>query len=261
MYDIILWGATGFTGRQAARYLHEQYGKQGLIQWAIAGRDKNKLEAIRNKIGAPGLPIFIVSGGDANAAEQIAKSTKVVCSTIAPAALHASEMVAACVRHGTDYCDLSGELHWLRRMIDQHHQQAEITGARIINACGFDSIPSDLGVQLLQQRAYQEFGEYCQEIKNCFAKGKIAVSGGSFESGKGVMLAVANDPALASLISDPHCLNPRDKMDAAPTQEIEKVIFDKDFDQFIMPFPIGGINSRIVRRSHALNDFKYGKNF
>ncbi len=261
MYDIILWGATGFTGRQAARYLHEQYGKKGLIKWALAGRNKNKLEAIRNKIGAVGIDIFVVPGGDAHAADKIAKLTKVVCSTVAPAAIYASEMVAACVHNGTDYCDLSGELHWLRKMIDQYDELARKTGARIINACGFDSIPSDLGVQLLQDTAFKQFGEYCSEIKNCFDKGNIAVSGGSFESGKGVMLAVANDPQLATLISDPYCLNPRDKMNGPPSPELDKVVFDKDFGQLIMPFPVGGINSRIVRRSHALLNFKYGKDF
>lgn len=261
MYDIILWGATGFTGRQAARYLHEQYGKKGTIRWAIAGRSQQRLEAIRKKIGAPELDIIIAPGGDTASAEKIATSTKVVCGTIAPAAIHANEMVAACVKHGTDYCDLSGELHWLRSMIDQHHEEAQTTGARIINACGFDSIPSDLGVQYLQKHAKESLGEYCNHIKNRYNEGHIAVSGGSFESGKGVLYAVARDPELSTIISNAYSLNPRDKMDGPESPELEDVIFEKEFNQWVMPFPVGGINTRVVRRSHALMDFQYGKDF
>lgn len=261
MYDIILWGASGFTGRPAARYLQARYGHQGKIRWAIAGRNRAKLEAVRQEINAPDLDILIVPGGDAKAAERVARSTKVVCATVAPAARNASEMVAACVRHGTDYCDLSGELHWLRRMIDQHDAAARSSGARILNACGFDSIPSDLGVQMLQQESMNRFGEYCHYIKNCFHEGHIAVSGGSFASGKGVMEAAAQDPALAQRLENPHFLNPDDRLNGPARPELEKVVWDKDFKQWIMPFPIGGINARIVRRSHALQDFPYGKDF
>lgn len=260
-YDIVLWGATGFTGRQAARYLHERYGKNGLIRWAIAGRYRDRLARVRDTLGAPNLDILLVPGNDAAAAETLAKSTQVVCATVAPAALHASDVVAACVRNGTDYCDLSGELHWLRRMMDQHDEQAKQTGARILNACGFDSIPSDLGVQFLQQTAMARFGEYCVHIKNCFDKGHIAVSGGSFASGLGVMQAVANDKALADLIASPNSLNPRDRMRGAFNPELKKVQYDADFKQYVMPFPVGGINTRIVRRSHALSNFQYGEDF
>lgn len=260
-YDIVLWGATGCTGRQAARYLHEHYGKNGQIRWAMAGRDRARLDAIRQQIGAPEVDILICAGADAAAADRVAQSTRVVCATVAPAARFASEMVAACVRHGTDYCDLSGELHWLRRMIDQYDELAQSTGARILNACGFDSIPSDLGVQYLQQIAQQQFGEYLVHIKNCFDKGHIAVSGGSFASGLGVMKAVAQDQALATLIANPNSLNPRDKMRGASNPELKQVTFDADFNQFVMPFPVGGINTRIVRRSHALTNFQYGDDF
>lgn len=260
-YDIVLWGATGFTGRQAARYLHETYAKQGTLRWAIAGRDLGRLRRIRDQIGAPDLSLLQVPGADAAAADKLARSARVICATVAPAAQYATEMVAACARHGTDYCDLSGELHWLRRMIDQYDDLARSSGARILNACGFDSIPSDLGVQFLQQTAQENFGEYCVHIKNCFDKGHIAVSGGSFASGLGVMKAVANDQALADLIADPNSLNPRDRMRGAFNPELKQVQFDADFNQYVMPFPVGGINTRIVRRSHALTNFQYGEDF
>lgn len=260
-FDIVLWGATGFTGRQAARYLHEQYGKKGLIRWAIAGRDMARLHKVRRELDTLDLSLLEVPGADAAAADKLARSAHVVCATVAPAAQYASEMVAACARHGSDYCDLSGELHWLRRMIDQYDDLAKSTGARILNACGFDSIPSDLGVQFLQQTAQEKFGEYCVHIKNCFDKGHIAVSGGSFASGLGVMRAVANDKALAELIANPNSLNPRDRMRGAFNPELKQVQFDPDFNQYVMPFPVGGINTRIVRRSHALTNFQYGEDF
>src|SRR5690606_10981730 len=126
---------------------------------------------------------------------------------------------------------------------------AKNSGARILNASGFDSIPSDLSVQFLQQQAQKKFGEYCVHIKNCFDKGHIAVSGGSFASGLGVMRAVASDKALTDLIANPNSLNPRDKMHGAFNPELTNVQFDPDFNQYVMPFPVGGINTRIVRRS------------
>lgn len=261
MYDIILWGATGFTGRQAARYFHEHYGRNGAIKWAIAGRNKAKLEQTRAWLGAKDLDVFVVPGADALAADNLACSTRVIAATVAPAAKYATEMVKACIKHGTDYCDLSGELHWLRKMIDEYHDEASAKGVHILNACGFDSIPSDLGVMLLQQAAIERHGEYCNHIKNCFHKGHIAVSGGSFASGLGVMQAIGEDAKLADLIANPNSLNPRDKMRGKSNPELDKVIFDKDFSGYIMPFPMGGINTRIVRRAHALTDFQYGEDF
>lgn len=260
-YDVVLWGATGHTGRPAARYLHEHYGARGALRWAVAGRNRAALEAVRESIGAPTLDILVVPGSDAGAADELARSTHVVCATVAPSAQHASEMVEACVRHGTDYCDLSGELHWLRDMIDRHHEAACASGARVLNACGFDSIPSDLGVQFLQEQALARCGEYCQRIRNCFDRGHIAISGGSFASGLGVMEAIAHEPRYAELISNPHSLNPRERMRGAATPDLERVIFDADFDAWVAPFPLGGINTRMVRRSHALQDFPYGQDF
>lgn len=260
-WDIVLWGATGHTGRPTARYLHEHYGAHGAVRWAIAGRDRAALEAVRERIGAPGLEILTVPGGDAAAADALARATRVVCATVAPSVRHANEMVAACVRHGTDYCDLSGELHWLRDMIDRHDDAARASGARVLNACGFDSIPSDLGVQFLQEQALARYGEYCQRIRNCFDRGHIAVSGGSFASGLGVMEAIAREPRYADLISNPNSLNPRDRMHGAAAPDLDRVVFDADFDAWVAPFPLGGINTRMVRRAHALQDFPYGQDF
>lgn len=266
-YDIVLWGATGCTGRLAARYFHRTYGQGSAlpfkqrIRWAIAGRNQQRLEAIRDEIGAPDLDIILCNGGDATGAALLARRTLLVCSTVAPAARHATEMIAACIDNGTHYCDLSGELHWLRSMIDVYHERAVARGVRVVNACGFDSIPSEYGVQVLQEAAYDRYGMCCKHITNCFNEGHIAVGGGSFQSGKGVMEAVANDPEMATLVSDPYSLNPADKMDGPPCPDVDQVQFDEDFEQYLMPFPIGQINARIVRRTHALMGYPFGKDF
>ncbi|MCG8311922.1 MAG: saccharopine dehydrogenase NADP-binding domain-containing protein [Pseudomonadales bacterium] len=261
MYDIVIWGATGHAGRQAAIYLNDKYGTQGTVRWAIAGRNPNKLEALKTELKAYDLDTLTIPGGDIDAAAKLVGSTRVVCSAIAPSAKYATEVVATCAEQGIDFCDLSGELHWLRTMFDQYDAIAKKTGARIINAAGFDSIPSDLSVQLLQESAFRQYGEYCHHIKSRFVEGKINVSGGSFVSGRGVLDAAKTDTHIDSLLANPHCLNPHDKLDAPAKPELDKVIWDDDFSQWIKSFPFGGINVRIVRRSNALLDFKYGKQF
>ena len=258
-FDIILWGATGHTGRPAALYLQRQYGNQ--LRWAIAGRDQAKLERVKAEVGNADLPIFIVPGSDRAAADAVASQTRVVASTVAPGAQHATEMVEACIEYGTHMADLCGELHWLRQMMDTHDPAAQAGKVKIVNCCGLDSIPSEYLVHRMQQAALEHFGEYCSHITNCFSHGHIAVSGGSFASGKGVMQAVANDPDMADMIANPYSLNPPDLLEGPHCPDLEQVEFHPDFDQYIMPLPFGQINARIVRRSHAVLGSPWGANF
>lgn len=261
-YDIVLWGATGYSGRPAAIHLNKHYASKGLIKLAIAGRNPDKLQKLKQELGNPDIGLFVCPGGDAEAARKVAAATRVVCSAVGPAAKHSTEMVDACIEHGTDYCDLSGELHWLRRMIDSREDKAREAGVLIINACGMDSIPSEYGVRAVQKEAFSKHGEYCSQIKGCFDQGKIAVAGGSFESGKGVMEAMAMDPAMEDIISNPYSINPPGHLhNNPPCPDLEKVVYDPDFGQYIMPFPVGQINARVVRRAHALLDYPYGKDF
>ena len=261
-YDIVLWGATGFSGRPAARHLNQHYARKGLIRMAIAGRNPEKLEKLRQELNNPDIGLFVCPGADAAAARKVAAATRVVCSAVGPAAKYSTEMLDACLEHGTDYCDLSGELHWLRRMIDSREDKAREAGVLVINACGMDSIPSEYGVRELQKEAFSKYGEYCNHIKGCFDKGKIAVAGGSFASGKGVMEAMAQDPAMEDIISNPYSINPPGHLtNNPPCPDLEKVIYDPDFGQYIMPFPVGQINARVVRRAHALQNYPYGRDF
>jgi len=262
MYDIVIWGATGFSGRQAAIYMNKMYASNGSIKMAIAGRSKSKLEKVHSELANPNVDILICAGADAEAAERVAKSTKLVCSSVGPAAKYSNEMVDACIKNGTDYCDLSGEIHWLRKMYDTKAQEAVDAGVLVVNVCGLDSIPTEYGVKTLQEAAFAKYGEYCNEIKGCFADGHIDVAGGSFESGKGVMEAIANDPVMADMVSNPYSLNPKGQIEGnPPCPDLESVVYDKDFSQYVMPFPVGQINARVVRRAHALDNYPYGKDF
>ncbi|MGD2043818.1 MAG: saccharopine dehydrogenase NADP-binding domain-containing protein, partial [Acidimicrobiia bacterium] len=154
-FDIVVWGATGFTGRLAAEKLASRVGTRGDVRWAIGGRDQTRLELVRSTLGAAAEDVPIVTGDshDVASLEALAARTKVVCSTVGPYAMYGSELVAACVRSGTHYCDLAAEPHWIRKMMDAHEAEAAQTGARIVHACGMDSIPSDVGVFFLQRQA------------------------------------------------------------------------------------------------------------
>ncbi|MFM7121276.1 MAG: saccharopine dehydrogenase family protein, partial [Gammaproteobacteria bacterium] len=152
-FDVLVWGASGFTGRLVAEYLLATYGADGPVRWALAGRSEPRLTAVRDALGpqAASLPIRVAAIDDPAGLAALVASTRVVCTTVGPYALYGSPLVAACVAEGTHCCDLTGEVHWMRRMIDQHHDAARASGARIVHTCGFDSIPSDIGTWHLQE--------------------------------------------------------------------------------------------------------------
>ena len=175
-FDVVVFGATGFTGRLVAEYLRGHAPKQ----WAIAGRNLEKLQALGFDV-----PIVKADALDAAACVQVARRTKVVCTTVGPYAKYGSELVAACAAEGTHYCDLTGEVHWMRRMIDTHHERARETGARIVHACGFDSIPSDLGTWATQQEFMQRFGRPAQSVTAHYTDVTGGFSGGTSRARSG----------------------------------------------------------------------------
>mgnify|MGYP001824788372 CR=1 FL=1 len=163
-FDLIVYGATSFVGEILCHYLQGQYGVDGDLKWAIAGRSQSKLDSINADLGTS-LTTIIADAHDAAALDALAKRTKVVCSTVGPYALYGSDLVAACAANGTDCCDLTGEPQWMREMIDAHESTAKETGAHIVHNCGFDSIPSDLGVFFTQQHAIEKLGSPCTQIR------------------------------------------------------------------------------------------------
>lgn len=260
-FDIVLWGATGFTGRLVAEYFARNYlgGDTGL-RLALAGRNKEKLEDVGKEIGAPPLPILIGDSFDPESLDAIASRAEVVISTVGPYAKYGAELVAACVRNGTDYCDLTGETQFVRRMIDEHHEEAKETGARIVHCCGYDSIPSDLGTLMVQEAFKERHGQYATEVKMAAGEMSGSFSGGTFASMMNIVDELKENPGLRKVLGDPYALNPEgtrgpDKGDQTGVR------FDEDLDMWTAPFIMAAINTRIVRRSHALLGQPWGRDF
>jgi short subunit dehydrogenase-like uncharacterized protein len=263
MYDVIVYGATGFTGQLVAAYFARQYGVGKDLRWAIAGRSAKKLQALRDSLGegSGGLDVIVADSTDRPALASLARQTRVVLSTVGPYALYGSELVAACVDAGTDYCDLAGEVQWIRRMIDAHQERAAQTGARIVHCCGFDSIPSDIGVWFLQDHAREAYGSTCRSITLYVKATKGTLSGGTLASMANIIEETRNDRSIARIIANPYALNPEGVREGPDGYDQQRVLFDEDAQCWTAPFVMGGINMRIVRRSNALAGFPYGKAF
>jgi short subunit dehydrogenase-like uncharacterized protein len=260
-FDVIIWGATGFTGSLVAEYYLKHYGLNQSLKWAMAGRSQTKLEAVRKKLGNESIPLVLADSHDKDSLDAMTQQTRVICTTVGPYALYGNELVTSCVENSTHYCDLAGETQWIRRTIDRHHEQAQQTGARIVHCCGFDSIPSDMSVYYLQQQAKATKGEYAQHIKVRLKAAKGGLSGGTFASMNNVMAEAEKDPAIKKVLFNPYGLNPQGEMSGPDKADLTRVEYDDDIDAYIMPFIMAAINTRVVRRSHALIDYAYGENF
>ena len=261
--DVIVFGATGFTGTLVAEYLVRQYGLGRDLKWAIAGRSASKLEDVKDKLGedAAALETIVADSYDDAALASLAARTRVVLTTVGPYALYGSKLVAACVEAGTDYCDLAGEVHWMRKMIDAHDDRARQTGARIVHSCGFDSIPSDIGVWFLQDAAQRSRDSCCQSITTYVKATKGTLSGGTMASMMNTVELAKQDRSLARTLANPYALNPDRNYEGPDQRDQQKAVFDADADLWTAPFIMAGINTRVVRRSHALANFPYGHDF
>ena len=262
-FDVVLWGATGFTGRLVAEHLLRRHGVDGEVRWAIAGRSEAKLAELRRDLGegAAELPLVLADADDQLSLDAMAARTRVVCATVGPYALYGSKLVAACVHHGTHYCDLTGEVQWMRRMIDSHHQRAGETGARIVHTCGFDSIPSDLGVLFLQQEMQRRHGVPAAAVKFRTREVRGGFSGGTVASMLNMLEEAERDPSIQPLLEDPYGLNPAGERRGLDGPERKLPDYDADFNGWVTPFLMAAINTRVVRRSHALAGYPYGHEF
>ena len=262
-FDLVIWGATGSTGRRVAHHVATRLAGSDL-RWAIGGRNKANLEAVRSGLGpdAADIPIVIADSHDAESLDALVAKTKVVCSAVGPYAMFGSELVEACVRTGTHYCDLAAEVHWIRKMIDAHQSQAEQTGARIVHACGMDSIPSDLGVFVLQRAAMERYGEPFPRIKMRVKELQGGFSGGT--AGSLIYSMESKDPEIARCMTDPYSLYPEGQPqgpELTETMMSVSVGYDEDFGAWTKPFFMGPMNTKIVRRSNALLGCPYGEDF
>jgi len=262
-HDLVVWGATGFVGRLVAEYLHARFGVGGKLRWAIGGRSREKLEALRRELGADADSLPIVTGDAQNMDDMgaLAASTRVVCATVGPYSRFGTTLVDACAYHGTDYCDLCGEVPWMRRMIDSFESTARKNGARIVHCCGFDAIPSDLGVYFLQKTAQERGREPCPEVHFRLKAAKGSFSGGTVASLLTVLEEARDNPHTARLLADPYALNPIGERHGQDGRDRRGIAFDADLDAWIAPFVMAGINTRVVRRSNALMNYAYGEDF
>lgn len=262
-HQIVVFGATSFVGQILARYLLDRHGVGGELNWAIAGRSQSKLEELRRSlgVGAAALPMLLADAADEGALQALCKSTRVVVSTVGPYALYGSPLVKVCAETGTDYCDLTGEVQWIRRMIDAHEATARASGARIVHCCGFDSIPSDLGVHFLQRQAQQQFGAPCSRVKLRIKKLRGSFSGGTVASLMNVMRELAKDPSLRKLMANPYAVCPASTAPRPKQPEVLFAEYDEEAKSWLAPFVMAGINTRIVHRSNALAGGAYGAEF
>ena len=257
-YDVVLYGASGFVGRQTVAYFarHPQVKAMGLT-WALAGRSADKLAAVRKACGAKQAGVVVAEAHDAAAMDALARNASVVLSTAGPFALYGSELVAACVRHGTHYVDITGETPWVKGLIDRHHLDAERMGARIIPFCGFDSIPSDLSARLANEAMWERFGEACTAVKVAFSI-RGGFNGGTLASLFN-MLASGQSQAMA----DPFLLNPEGVRPDNASEHADPLgpRRDDDFSAWLGPFMMSTINTRVVRRSAALLGYAQGYSY
>ena len=264
-FDIIVYGATGFTGYLVAEYLLKKYGFGNKLRWAIAGRNKEKLEKVeeRLKIINPSisLPVVLADSSSIESLKRMAKKTKVVCSTVGPYALHGTELVEACILSSTDYCDLSGEVQWIRKIIALYQDLAYENGSRIVHSCGFDCIPSDIGVWFLQSYLKDNYGVVADRIKYRIKKFRGSFSGGTIASIINIFDELRKDKSLIRLVADPYALNPKDSHRGSDQNDQTKAVYDEDFNCWTVPFIMASIDTRTVRRTNVLLDYFYGKDF
>jgi short subunit dehydrogenase-like uncharacterized protein len=246
-YDVVLYGATGFVGQQTAQYFaHHANAEQ--VRWAIAGRNRQKLESLRDSLGTK-VDILVADSQDKAAIDGIVAQTRVMLSTAGPFALYGTAIVDACVRFKTHYVDITGETPWVRELCDRHHGQAALDGTRIIPCCGFDAVPSDLGVYLLVRYMQQELGVACQSVKGYFQM-VGGFNGGTLASGLNLY-----DSGQAAQLSNPFLLNPPGEYSSAEiarNRDPQQSEYDADIGTWVAPFFMSPVNTRVVRRSGGL---------
>ncbi len=261
-FDLIVYGATSFVGQILCRYLTSEH-KEANFTWVMAGRSESKLLELKESLGADAaqIPVIVADSFDEQGLRNLCARTEVLVSTVGPYALYGEFLVKACAESGTDYCDITGEPQWVRQMISKYQDSAAKSGARIVNCCGFDSIPSDLGVRYLQQQAQANFGQTCNRVKMRVKATRGGASGGTIASGVNLYKQAAKDPALREELKDLYSMCPEDHGNQAKQHLVNTAELDEDFDAWIGPFIMAGINTRVVLRSNALLDNAYGAPF
>ena len=257
---IVIYGATGYTGRLVVEYFNRQYGVDGDISWAMAGRSLDKLISVRDELGVDeSVPLVVADAADPQSLEAMVQRAAIILTTVGPYQLYGSELVAACASFGTDYVDLCGEPVWMHQMINQHTQAAMESGARIIFSCGFDSIPFDMGVFFLQQTAISRMAKTASRVKGRVRQMKGSFSGGTQASFTATMAAAGRDPAVIEVLKDPFALSNNHPGPEQPRGN--QPFFDDALQSWVAPFVMASINTKNIHRSNFLLGHQYGANF
>ncbi len=271
-YDIVLYGATSFVGKLTAEYLQNFISKADAeqaenqpIRWAIAGRSEQKLQELKQELANDllndDLPIIIANSDDSSSLDAMTSQTKVIISTVGPYLKYGEALIKSCVQNGTDYVDLTGEAIFIKDMMDKYKETAKKSGARIVNACGFDSIPSDLGVLFTQKYATEIAGEPCHTINMRVKGAKGGISGGTLASMATIFEEVGNDKARKKQLSNPYLLNDDPTPPKVRQRNNSKPKWDAENQRWLAPFVMASINTRIVHRTNQLTGYQYGKDF
>lgn len=276
-YAVVLYGATSFVGQITAHYLAQflsnkkstDDSEKSAVTWAIAGRDKEKLEKLQSELSKAQnneetdkkVDIIIANSDDDTSLDEMTKQTQVIISTVGPYLKYGEPLIKSCVNNGTDYVDLTGEAIFIKDMMDKYQAKAQQTGARIVNSCGFDSIPSDLGVYFTQQQAETKFNQQCDVIHMRVKAAKGGLSGGTIASMATIFEEVGKDKARRKQVANPYLLN--DDTDAPNVRQdnISKPEYDSEHERWLAPFVMASINTRIVHRSNQLLGYEYGREF
>ncbi len=261
--EVVVFGATSFVGQILCRYLLDQFGIDQSLRWAAAGRSMEKLKTLKQDLGgeAAGLELIVADAADEDALSELCQRTQVVVSTVGPYALYGEPLLRLCAESGTDYCDLTGEVQWIARMIERYEDTAKQSRARIVHCCGFDSIPSDLGVWFLQQQARERFGAPCNRVKMRVKAMRGGFSGGTAASLLNVVKEASKDPALRKALTNPYLLCPKDQRPSVRQPFLKFAAYDSDFNSWMAPFVMAAINTRVVQRSNALLQPPYAREF
>jgi len=266
--DLIIFGATGFTGKLVTEYLIKNYGlKNQKFNWAIAGRDKKKLEELKQSfIGidsqSVNIETYVADSFNSKSLDILTSSCRVIISTVGPYLKYGLPLVESCVKNRTNYCDLTGEVPFIRESIDLFHEKAMQGKCKIIHSCGFDSIPSDLGVLLLQKDSLAKFNKVCDNVNLYVRSIRGGLSGGTISSMINIKKYIHSHSEKMDVLKSPYSLNPSDKIKNNLKQPVLKSVrWDNSFNKWTCPFLMSGVNTRVVQRTNAIAEFSYGENF
>ena len=259
-YDFVIYGATGFTGKLVVEYAIKQYNNNNEVSWAIAGRNNEKLEHVKEKYNLPSnIGKIVVDSNDQDSIDEMVSQTKCVLTTVGPYQLYGEKIIKTCISTGTDYVDLCGEPGFMHKIISECSSEAKETGARVVFSCGFDSIPFDLGVLFVQEEVMSKLNKYAPSVRGRVRAMNGEFSGGTAASMKATMAALQSDPELINILVNPHALC--DGIQGVQQDDDSKPTYDEELNTWLAPFFMAPINTKNIHRSNKLMNHIYGENF